>query len=74
MLQVTRASASLSRMIHLYHRATDNIYVNTSLIICNESLLSKLIWLTDDVYVRTGVFTTLGNCFLHQANRIYSTN
>ena len=66
MLPVT--SAIQSDILHLYLRAVD-VYINVSHLPYMQSIpLSKLSWLTDRFYTRTGELTTLGS-YIHQANR-----
>ena len=66
MLLVT--SAIQSDKLHLYLRAED-VYINVSHLpyMHSNPYLSKLSWLTDRFYTRTGELTTLGS-YIHQAN------
>ena len=66
MLPVT--SAIQSDIVHLYLRAVD-VYINVSHLPYMQSIpcLSKLSWLIDRFYTRTGELTTLGS-YIHQAN------
>ena len=67
MLPVT--SAIQSDILYLYLRAVDvYIYVSHLPLYATNPCLSKLSWLTDRFYTRTGELTTLGS-YIHQANQ-----
>ena len=72
MLPVT--SAIQSDILHLYLRAVD-VYIDVSHLPYMHiyPCLSKLSWLTDRFYTRTGELTTLGS-YIHQANQRCKTN